>query len=39
MKAKKIGGIYIGELIAGVFCICGIMAALMLAVNNVYPAW
>ena len=39
MKAKKIGGIYIGELIVGAVFFCGLFAVLMLGVNNAYPAW
>ena len=39
MKTKKIGGIYIGEILVGTAALFGIMAILMVAVNSVYPAW
>lgn len=39
MKTKKIGGIYIGEILFGTAALFGIMAILMVAVNSVYPAW
>lgn len=39
MKTRKIAGLYIGEILLGTFCLCGMMAVLMLAVNSVIPAW
>lgn len=39
MKTKKICGLYIGEILVGTIALCGFMAAMMLAVNSVIPAW
>ena len=35
----KIGGLYIGEILIGVAFFGAVTAAMMLAVNMVYPAW
>lgn len=36
---RKIGGIYIGELIFGTLFICGFVAVLMWGMNMAVPAW
>lgn len=39
MKTRKVFGLYIGEILFGTVMIAGFVAAMMLAVNSVVPAW
>lgn len=39
MKTKKIGGLYIGEILAGAVTMCIFVAVMALAVNSVAPAF
>lgn len=39
MKTRKIFGLYIGEILFGTMMMAGFVAALMLAVNSVCPAY
>lgn len=39
MKTRKIGGVYLGELLFGTGILFGFMAIMVLVVNAAYPAW